>query len=153
MRTQSQPRLVEERATSSSLLLMSFCSNHELVFSTTPLPQMLTYRLMLLATYLLVQSTVSTRYTSIPSVLPQVTTTSTTLLVTRVCSMMLVSSVAPTFPSRWFVPLERTPSTRSFKTRYGMVANPFAEGTTAALQCCKYNTNRYYRRAIVKNLM
>ena len=40
-----------------------------------------------------------------------------------------------------------------FKTRYGMVANPFAEGTTAALGAIKANTNRYYRRAIVKNLM
>ena len=39
------------------------------------------------------------------------------------------------------------------KTRYGMVANPFAEGTTAALGAIKANTNRYYRRAIVKNLM
>ena len=38
---------------------------------------------------------------------------------------MLVSSIAPTFPSRWFVPLERTPSNKiTFKTRYGMVANP-----------------------------
>ena len=40
-----------------------------------------------------------------------------------------------------------------FKTRYGMVANPFAEGTDAALGAIKANTNRYYRRAIVKNLM
>jgi len=40
-----------------------------------------------------------------------------------------------------------------FKTRYGMVANPFAEGADAALGAIKANTNRYYRRAIVKNLM
>ena len=40
-----------------------------------------------------------------------------------------------------------------FKTRYGMIANPFAEGTTAGLGQISANTNRYYRRAIVKNLM
>ena len=40
-----------------------------------------------------------------------------------------------------------------FKTRYGMVANPFAEGTTAALGAIKAGTNRYYRRVSVKNLM
>ena len=40
-----------------------------------------------------------------------------------------------------------------FKTRYGMIANPFAEGTTAGLGQISANSNRYYRRAIVKNLM
>lgn len=40
-----------------------------------------------------------------------------------------------------------------FKTRYGMVANPFAEGTTAALGVLSANTNLYYRRVIVSNLM
>ena len=40
-----------------------------------------------------------------------------------------------------------------FKTRYGMVANPFAEGTTAGLGALKGNANRYYRRVTVKNLM
>ncbi len=40
-----------------------------------------------------------------------------------------------------------------FKTRYGMVANPFAEGTTAAVGAIKAGTNRYYRRVSVKNLM
>ena len=40
-----------------------------------------------------------------------------------------------------------------FKTRYGMVANPFAEGTDAALGALKAGTNRYYRRVSVKNLM
>ena len=40
-----------------------------------------------------------------------------------------------------------------FKTRYGMIANPFAEGTNAGLGQISANTNRYYRRAIVKNLM
>jgi hypothetical protein len=40
-----------------------------------------------------------------------------------------------------------------FKTRYGMVANPFAEGTDAALGAIKAGTNRYYRRVSVKNLM
>ena len=40
-----------------------------------------------------------------------------------------------------------------FKTRYGMVANPFAEGTTAGLGVLKLNSNVYYRKIIVTNLM
>ena len=40
-----------------------------------------------------------------------------------------------------------------FKTRYGMVANPFAEGTSAELGALNVNANRYYRRVAVKNLM
>jgi hypothetical protein len=40
-----------------------------------------------------------------------------------------------------------------FKTRYGMVANPFAEGTDAGLGGLTINANRYYRRVAVKNLM
>ena len=40
-----------------------------------------------------------------------------------------------------------------FKTRYGMVANPFAEGTNAGLGRLRVNSNRYYRRVTVKNLM
>ena len=40
-----------------------------------------------------------------------------------------------------------------FKTRYGMVANPFAEGTNAGLGGLSINANRYYRRVAVKNLM
>ena len=40
-----------------------------------------------------------------------------------------------------------------FKTRYGMVANPFAEGTTQGLGALTKNANRYYRRVKVTNLM
>jgi hypothetical protein len=40
-----------------------------------------------------------------------------------------------------------------FKTRYGMVANPFAEGTNQSLGALTVNQNRYYRRVAVKNLM
>jgi hypothetical protein len=40
-----------------------------------------------------------------------------------------------------------------FKTRYGLVANPFAEGTNQALGALTTNKNRYYRRVAVKNLM
>jgi hypothetical protein len=40
-----------------------------------------------------------------------------------------------------------------FKTRYGMVANPFAEGLTQGLGALTVNANRYYRRVAVKNLM
>jgi len=40
-----------------------------------------------------------------------------------------------------------------FKTRYGMVANPFAEGATQGLGALTQNANRYYRRVKVTNLM
>ena len=40
-----------------------------------------------------------------------------------------------------------------FKTRYGMVANPFAEGTAQGLGRLAVNANRYYRRVKVQNLM
>jgi hypothetical protein len=45
-----------------------------------------------------------------------------------------------------------------FKTRYGLVANPFAEGSLAsgaasALGRIQQNSNRYYRRVQVANLM
>jgi hypothetical protein len=40
-----------------------------------------------------------------------------------------------------------------FKTRYGLVANPFAEGTAQGLGALRVNANRYYRRVAVKNLM
>ena len=42
-----------------------------------------------------------------------------------------------------------------FKTRYGLVANPFAEGdaTSQGLGRLQVNKNRYYRRVTVKNLM
>ena len=42
-----------------------------------------------------------------------------------------------------------------FKTRYGLVANPFAEGdaTNQGLGRLQVNANRYYRRVTVKNLM
>ena len=40
-----------------------------------------------------------------------------------------------------------------FKTRYGLTANPFAEGTTAALGALTANANNYYRRVQVTNIM
>ena len=42
-----------------------------------------------------------------------------------------------------------------FKTRYGLVANPFAEGNvdSQGLGRLKVSSNRYYRRVAVKNLM
>jgi hypothetical protein len=40
-----------------------------------------------------------------------------------------------------------------FKTRYGMVANPFAEGTYQGSGALRVNANRYYRRVQVTNLM
>ena len=40
-----------------------------------------------------------------------------------------------------------------FKTRYGLVANPFAEGTTQGSGALTANANRYYRRVLVDNLM
>jgi hypothetical protein len=40
-----------------------------------------------------------------------------------------------------------------FKTRYGMVANPFAEGETAGGGTVLRDSNVYYRRFLVNNLM
>jgi hypothetical protein len=40
-----------------------------------------------------------------------------------------------------------------FKTRYGMVANPFAQGLTKGSGAVAFNTNKYYRRIVVTNLM
>jgi hypothetical protein len=44
-----------------------------------------------------------------------------------------------------------------FKTRYGLVANPFAEGKSAGVETnlgrIQVNSNRYYRRVQVSNLM
>ena len=40
-----------------------------------------------------------------------------------------------------------------FKTRYGMVANPFAEGATAGLGALTKDSNVYYRRVLVDNIL
>jgi hypothetical protein len=40
-----------------------------------------------------------------------------------------------------------------FKTRYGMVANPFAEGLNKGSGRVNLSTNVYYRRVVVNNLM
>ncbi len=40
-----------------------------------------------------------------------------------------------------------------FKTRYGIVANPFAQGTDPQVGRLIANSNRYYQRVTVKNLM
>lgn len=40
-----------------------------------------------------------------------------------------------------------------FKTRYGMVANPFAEGLTKGAGALNANANVYYRKFLVKNII
>ena len=40
-----------------------------------------------------------------------------------------------------------------FKTRYGMVNNPFAEGLNQGLGALNFRTNKYYRILAVQNLM
>jgi hypothetical protein len=40
-----------------------------------------------------------------------------------------------------------------FKTRYGMVANPFAEGITAGAGALTANANKYYRKVRVTNIL
>jgi hypothetical protein len=40
-----------------------------------------------------------------------------------------------------------------FKTRYGLVENPFSQGTTAGSGVLTANRNRYYRRVRIENLM
>ena len=69
--------------------------------------------------------------------------------------MMLDCSTVLTFHYRWFVQWEKNSFQPKigFKTRYGMVANPFAEGTQAGSGILSVNANRYYRRVAVKNLM
>lgn len=60
-----------------------------------------------------------------------------------------------------YVPLQmfkgQTPDTFTpkigFATRYGMVANPFAEGLTAGAGALTKDSNVYYRRMLISNLM
>jgi hypothetical protein len=60
-----------------------------------------------------------------------------------------------------YVPLEKVraidPATFQpkigFKTRYGMVANPFAEGSGNVTGALTANANVYYRKVAVSNLM
>ena len=62
----------------------------------------------------------------------------------------------PYVPLQMVKPWVRTPSKfprLGFKTRYGMVANPFAEGTSQGQGALTANANRYYRRVKVTNLM
>ena len=40
-----------------------------------------------------------------------------------------------------------------FKTRYGMVANPFAEGATAGAGALNANANKYYRKVRIANIL
>ena len=40
-----------------------------------------------------------------------------------------------------------------FKTRYGLVANPFAEGTTVGAGALNVQSNNYYRSFVVANIM
>jgi len=40
-----------------------------------------------------------------------------------------------------------------FKTRYGLVANPFAEGTSQGLDALTVQSNNYYRSFVVANIM
>jgi hypothetical protein len=40
-----------------------------------------------------------------------------------------------------------------FKTRYGLVANPFAEGTNQGLGALNAQANNYYRAFRISNLM
>lgn len=40
-----------------------------------------------------------------------------------------------------------------FKTRYGMVANPFANGASAGLGALTQNSNVYYRRVLIENIL
>jgi hypothetical protein len=41
----------------------------------------------------------------------------------------------------------------AFKTRYGMVANPFAQGGTVGQGALVQDSNLFYNRTIIKNLM
>ena len=67
--------------------------------------------------------------------------------------MMQVSSTAPMSLCSKSERSTLTPSKIGFKTRYGMVSNPFAQGLTQGSGALTANTNRYYRRVQVANLM
>jgi hypothetical protein len=70
--------------------------------------------------------------------------------------MMQVSSIAHTFLSKWFVPLERTPSSLRLALRPVMVlllTHLLKDATSQGLGRLQVNANRYYRRVAVKNLM
>ena len=68
--------------------------------------------------------------------------------------MTLVSSTAHTYLCRWYARRrEHLPPKIGFKTRYGMVENPFSQGTTQGNGTLTVNSNRYYRRVAVTNLM
>ena len=87
---------------------------------------------------------------------PQVLVTSTTLLVTKVLLLMtLVYSTAHTFHYRWFVQLERTPSSQKSDLR--LVTDWLLTHSQKVLLkdsgALTVNANRYYRRVAVKNLM
>jgi hypothetical protein len=40
-----------------------------------------------------------------------------------------------------------------FKTRYGVIANPFAEGITKGQGVVNKDSNVYYRKVLIMNLM
>ena len=40
-----------------------------------------------------------------------------------------------------------------FKTRYGVVANPFAQGLTQGLGHINADTNVYYRKVLISHIM
>ena len=120
----------------------------------TPQHLTLTSTLTTLVTPSLVYLLVSTESTSI-HILQTLLLHSTTLLVIRVLHLMtLDSSIAHMYLSRWYVPLARTPSAKiELKTRYGIVENPFSQGTNVGSGVLTPNANRYYRRVRVNNLM
>lgn len=78
---------------------------------------------------------------------------------------MVVGYKGPGFDSGFFycpyVPLQKVQAVMydtfnpaiGFQTRYGMVANPFSPGSTLSDGSLVANTNQYYRRIVVQNIM
>ena len=81
---------------------------------------------------------------------------STMLQVIKVLHLMTqVYSTAHTFLYRWFVAVgaDSFQPKIGFKTRYGIVANPFAKGATlTTLGDLSVNSTVYYRRVKVNNI-
>ena len=126
-------------------------------FLTTLLLFKVTTVLFLMTTVLLLLEhlTVVSRFTLILILLTLLIST-TTLQVTK--ELLLTTQVCSTALTFHYSKLEQSTLTPSnpklgFKTRYGMVSNPFSQGLTQGSGALTANSNKYYRRVQVANLM
>ena len=81
--------------------------------------------------------------------------TSTMLLVIGFFPLRHESILLPLFPLQMVraVGQDTFQPKIEVKTRYGIVENPFSQGATQGMGTLTHNSNRYYRRVKVANLM